>query len=68
MRKLDVSAALASIDARIESTWTAVELFTKNRDPHGVMDMGAELQALQRARLELLQLEAPHGRRKRTAR
>lgn len=52
----DASEALKDIDKRIESMWQAVELFTGLRDPHGVMDMGAELQALLRAKSELAKL------------
>jgi hypothetical protein len=44
---------MKDIDERIETTWKMVDLFSKNRDAHGVMDMGAELQALQRAKAEL---------------
>lgn len=49
---------LADIDERIEAMWQAVALFTRNRDAHGVMDMGAELQALQRAKAELAKVVA----------
>lgn len=55
-RRPSVADALASVDARIESLWAIVATFAANRDPHGVMDMGAELQALYRARAELLRL------------
>jgi hypothetical protein len=51
-------AAIKDIDERIEGMWQAVAIFTRNRDAHGVMDMGAELQSLQRARVELMKLAA----------
>ena len=48
---------LADIDKRIQKAWIAVQLFCDMRDPHGVMDMGAELQALERAKKELEKLK-----------
>jgi hypothetical protein len=36
--------------------WDMSEVFLMNRDAHGLHDMGVEIQALQRARLELEKL------------
>jgi hypothetical protein len=49
-----ITERLAVIDEQIERAWIAAEMFLKNRDPHGVMDMGAELQALHRAKAEII--------------
>ena len=49
----DIDERLKNIQAREEACWRMVELYTEARDPHGVMDMGCEIQALQRAKQEL---------------
>ena len=49
--------ALANLRWREEKCWDMAEVFLQNRDAHGVMDMGAELQSLQRARNELERLQ-----------
>jgi hypothetical protein len=48
--------AIKSIEGREETCWASVRMFLENRDAHGVMDMGAELQSLQRAKMELVKL------------
>jgi len=48
--------ALDNLRWREEKCWDMAEVFLQNRDAHGVMDMGAELQALQRAIAELEKL------------
>jgi hypothetical protein len=50
-------AALANLRWREEKCWDMAEVFLQNRDAHGVMDMGAELQSLQRAINELEKLQ-----------
>jgi len=45
--------AIDSLRWREETCWDMAEVFLQNRDAHGVMDMGAELQSLQRAIAEL---------------
>lgn len=44
---------LADLERRRENMWAAASAFLANRDSHGVMDMGAEIQALDRAITEL---------------
>ena len=48
--------ALDNLRWREAKCWDMAEVFLQNRDAHGVMDMGAELQALQRAIAELEKL------------
>ena len=47
---------LLSLKEREEICWEMARVFLENKDAHGVMDMGAELQALQRASSELEKL------------
>jgi len=54
MNKTDL---LNSLKAREESMWKMTAVFLENKDAHGVMDMGAELQAIQRVITELSRLE-----------
>ncbi len=49
--------AIANLRWREEKCWDMAEVFLQNRDAHGVMDMGAELQSLQRAINELEKLQ-----------
>lgn len=49
--------ALDNLRWREEKCWDMAEVFLQNRDAHGVMDMGAELQALQRAINEIERLQ-----------
>jgi hypothetical protein len=48
---------IASLRWREAKCWDMAEVFLQNRDAHGVMDMGAELQSLQRAINELERLQ-----------
>lgn len=48
--------ALASLRTRRENTWKMAATFLENRDAHGVMDMGSEIEALNRAIIELEKL------------
>lgn len=47
---------ITSIKARQNSCWVIAQMFLDNRDAHGVMDIGAELQALERAQKEIEKL------------
>ena len=47
---------LLSLKEREKICWEMAKVFLENKDAHGVMDMGAELQALQRAIQELNKL------------
>jgi len=49
--------SLDNILWREEKCWDMAEVFLQNRDAHGVMDMGAELQALQRAAAEIRKIQ-----------
>ena len=49
--------AIANLRWREAKCWDMAEVFLLNRDAHGVMDMGAELQSLQRAINELEKLK-----------
>jgi hypothetical protein len=49
---------LENIKQREENCWKMAQTLLDNRDAHGVMDMGAELQALQRARREIEKLSS----------
>ena len=50
-------AAIDNLRWREAKCWDMAEVFLQNRDAHGVMDMGAELQSLQRAIYELEKLK-----------
>ena len=47
---------LKNILEREDACWKMTYTFIENKDAHGVMDMGAELQALERARKEVEKL------------
>ena len=49
--------AIDNLRWREAKCWDMAEVFLQNRDAHGVMDMGAELQSLQRAIYELEKLK-----------
>jgi len=48
--------ALDSLGYREMICWDMAEVFLQNKDAHGLHDMGVEIQALQRAKLELEKL------------
>ena len=48
--------ALKDLIDRRDVCWMMAEVFLKNRDAHGVHDMGVEIQALDRAINELYSL------------
>jgi hypothetical protein len=45
--------ALIRLQRKEQYCWQMAQTFLDNRDAHGIMDMGAELQALERARKEI---------------
>ena len=47
---------LLSLKERERICWDMTRVFLENKDAHGVMDMGAELQALQRTISEIEKL------------
>ncbi len=47
---------LLSLKQREDICWQMAKVFLVNKDAHGVMDMGAELQSLQRAIQEVEKL------------
>jgi hypothetical protein len=48
---------LASLRKREEAAWGMASMFLENRDAHGVMDAGSELESLRRAISEIEKLE-----------
>jgi hypothetical protein len=44
---------LKSLYERRDICWMMAKVFLENRDPHGIHDMGVEIQALDRAIKEL---------------
>ena len=50
-------AALDNLGYREAKCWDMAEVFLMNKDAHGLHDMGVEIQALQRARAELENLQ-----------
>ena len=53
---MEISEILSSLKQREEICWQMAWVFLTNKDAHGIMDMGAELQALKRAIEELQKL------------
>jgi len=51
-----VEDVLGSLKRRQKVCWDMAKVFLENKDAHGVMDMGAELQSLQRAIQEVKKL------------
>lgn len=47
---------LSSLKEREQICWEMARVFLENRDAHGIHDMGVEIQALQRAILEIKRL------------
>lgn len=48
-----IANQLAELERRKATCWQMLEVFLQNRDAHGCHDMGVEIQALDRALLEL---------------
>jgi hypothetical protein len=44
---------IAKIQERTDVCWKMAWVFLENKDAHGIHDMGVEIQALQRALVEL---------------
>lgn len=55
---MTLERAIAVIRAREAATWDMARVYLENLDAHGIMDMGAELQALERTRKELEKLSS----------
>lgn len=53
---MSLEELLTSIKKREKDCWAMGQTFLDNQDAHGVMDIGAELQALERARKEIEKL------------
>lgn len=53
---MELEELIASLRVREGMAWNAAALFMLNRDPHGLHDMGVEIEALERARKELEKL------------
>ena len=53
MSRLHLEASLNSLKIRRQATWQQAKVYLENRDSHGIMDMGAEIQALDRAIKEI---------------
>jgi hypothetical protein len=51
-----IETLIVSIKKRGNDCWAMAQTFIDNKDAHGVMDMGAELQSLERARKEIEKL------------
>jgi hypothetical protein len=51
--------ALDNLNYRQNVCWDMAEVFLQNRDAHGILDMGVEIQALQRAIAKLEKLGEP---------
>lgn len=52
-----IEKQIESLRSREETCWEMAKVFMENKDPHGIHDMGVELQAIQRAILELIKLK-----------
>lgn len=53
---MTIDTILQSLYNREDACWRMSEVFLTNKDAHGLHDMGVEIQALQRAKLELEKL------------
>lgn len=56
---MTIDERIASLTLDRDRFWGAVEAFVTKRDAHGVIDMAAEVQLVDRALQELLQLDTP---------
>jgi hypothetical protein len=54
-----VSARIDSILRREQVCWDMASVCLENRDPHGLHDLGVEIEGLRRARLEIEKLLEP---------
>ena len=52
-----IEDVLKSLRKREEAAWGMASMFLENRDAHGVMDAGSELESLRRAISEIEKLE-----------
>lgn len=53
---MNVNAILEDLSKRERICWEMATVFLSNKDAHGLHDMGVEIQALQRAKLEIEKL------------
>lgn len=51
-----INKVISDLSRRIQVCWDMAEVFLKNKDAHGIHDMGVEIQALQRALDEVSKL------------
>lgn len=51
-----IKDAIQKIDDNEDICWSMATVFLFNKDAHGIHDMGVEIQALQRAKQELLKI------------
>lgn len=51
-----ICEAIKTLENREEICWAMSRVFLENKDAHGLHDMGVEIQALQRAKIELQKL------------
>lgn len=58
MKMTKIDSAIESLREREEAAWGMAKMYLLNRDAHGVMDAGSELEALKRAIMELSALRA----------
>lgn len=47
------STVLTDLEERERICWKMAKVFLENKDAHGLHDMGVEIQALQRAKIEV---------------
>lgn len=52
----NIQAIMDGLKEREEHCWLMSKVFLENKDAHGLHDMGVEIQALQRARMEVEKL------------
>lgn len=52
-KKITPQSLLESLKAREATCWAMAQTFLDNRDAHGVMDIGSELESLKRAIMEV---------------
>ena len=58
---VDLGVVMSDLRWREEKCWEMADVFLRNRDAHGIHDMGVEIQALQRALSELDRLRLVGG-------
>ena len=51
-----ITEAIKAIENKEETCWAMIRVFLENRNAHGLHTMSVEIQALQRAKAELVKL------------